>query len=324
MAGRAVRGAGGFRVRTAVGRRSGRRGGLLRRTLVSAGRRGPLRERQPDPFGRVPGPRLRRAAGACGARPGRGASSHRGAASPAPARHPARSDRARARPARGAPAHAHEPGEGRAPDGGVRLRPARRIRREARTRAGHSGAGGGRGRAGVHPASATGAPLVGRTPIHRRGPPVLVGGHREPRRALPLRTAARAARGRAAPPVRGAGRDDRALRLGVAQPVLPSCPRRGSPDLHLRPLPLASPVPRPLRGPGAARPGGARARAPHVGLDPQPQGLAVPQTSTSRRRPPAVAQRHPGVPPSATCSAATRSSTASTARAASSPTSTRW
>ena len=243
--------------------------------------------------GRSSARRLRRAARARGARAGRGASPGREPASAAPPRHPARSDGARARPLRGAAPDAREPGQGRAPDGGVRLRPARRLRRGARSRAGPPQAGGGRGRAGVHPPSPAGASLVGRPSLHRRGLPVLLGGHREPRGALALRPAARAARGGSASPVRGAGRDDRALLVGLAEPVLRACPRGGAAGLHLRPVALASPVPCPLRGPGASRSRGARAGPAELGLDPQPQGFALPEPRYRGADPPAVAQRHP-------------------------------
>ena len=279
---------------TGSARRSGRRPGPSPRGSFRA-LPGPPAEAVPFGSGspahsgsgvRESGRRLRRAAGARGARPGRGASPGRGAASPAPARHPARSDRARARPPRGAPSHAHEPGEGRAPDGGVRLRPARRIRRDARARAGPPGARGGRGRTGVHPASAARAPLVGRPPLHRRGLPVLVGGHREPRGALTVRPAARAARGRAAPP-RFEVLDETTVRYYVG--------RRPTRSFSLRSRALAPPTSTPPRTgfagstPATGTGSGSTGRRASAGGAPGPRSTTArtrpTATSTSRRRP---------------------------------------
>src|SRR3546814_13378421 len=91
-----------------------------------------------------------------------------------------------------------------------------------------------------HPEAARGASLVGRPSPHRRGLPLLLGRRRHQRGALSRRPGRSPAARRRAADIRGDRRDDGALSLVEAEPLLPSGAGRGTAAGDLRAGPLSA------------------------------------------------------------------------------------
>ena len=146
------------------------------------------------------------------------------------------------------------------------LRPARRLRREARARAGPSGEARERRRPGLHlPRSATA--IAGRTAIRSRPRTSATTGRtsRTTKELSPAGMPEFMLRRRQAAPLRDPRRAHGPLQLGQAEPALPAAARRPARPLHLPAGPLPEAVPRQVRRQGEARGAARRSRSSSPG-----------------------------------------------------------
>ena len=220
--------------------------------------------------------RPRRAADAGRRGEGRQAPADGGAPAGQAAGRAVRRQGARAGQVRRRPAHADGQGPRHPHDGRVRVRAARRVQREAGVRSRPPGELRERRRPRLHVSSPPRAPVVGRSPVHLRGLPLLLGGHRQQQGAVAARPAQRAAGER-----QGAARHlprpaHRPLHVGRAESAVPPGARRAVAALHLPSGALPQAVPRPPHRRGQGEGARRREEGAQLGRAAPQEGRAVP------------------------------------------------
>ena len=148
---------------------------------------------------------------------------------------------------------------------------------ELRDRPRHRGERRRRGRPGLHLPSAPGPQMVGRRALHLGGFPLLLGGHGERRRGLPLRSAEGAARRRREAEGRDPRRDHGPLQLVEAEFLLPAGARRRAAGRDLPAVALPEAVPRQACRAGRRREDGGRRGRAELGGAALQQGPLLPE-----------------------------------------------